>query len=127
MEPGRAYAYTLEVRDDDGLVSERPRPVGVRVKDYGLQPPIDVFTATPRSAEGTVLLSWDYSVTPREYHIYRATEGETVALLKVVDGEAINFLDEGTRKGRNYRYLMKAVFANGKVSPFTDEVGVLLE
>ena len=127
VEPGRAYAYTLEVTDDDGLVSERPRPVGVRVKDYGLQPPIDVFTATPRSAEGTVLLSWDYSVTPREYHIYRATEGETVALLKVVDGEAINYLDEGTRKGRNYRYLMKAVFANGKVSPFTAEVGVLLE
>ncbi|OAV43834.1 fibronectin type III domain-containing protein [Lewinella sp. 4G2] len=127
VEPGRTYEYTMLVTDDDGLVSDYPLSAVVKVKDYGLRPPIETLRATASAENKSVLIEWTYGSTPREYHIYKGVDDQPVSLLKVVAGDLNEFVDTDARKAGTYRYLMKAVFPGGKVSPYTEEVAVLQE
>lgn len=128
VAPGQAYAYSLTATDDDDLVSERSQPVIQRVRDYGLRPPIENLTAAPTGEENkTIRLTWSYDEQPREFYLYKGEEDNPVSLLKVISGNLREFTDDAVRKRRTYKYLIRAIFPNGKVSPFTEEVSILLE
>ncbi|MEM1357168.1 MAG: hypothetical protein AAGF89_03170 [Bacteroidota bacterium] len=124
VEAGPAYGYVLQTVDDDGLISDYSQPVSIRLKDYGLLPPIQGFSATRNEDTKAIDLSWSYDQSPRDFYLYRAEEDKSMALLKVLSGEDRTFSDEGIRPKQSYRYLLRAVFADGKVSPFTEEVRV---
>ncbi|MEM9928341.1 MAG: fibronectin type III domain-containing protein, partial [Bacteroidota bacterium] len=127
VQPGTVYAYSLQATDDDGLVSERSQPISLTLKDFGLRSPIEDVSATAQADDKSILLSWTYAETPREFYLYKGIDDRPVSLLKVISGNAREFVDAGIRKGPTYKYLLRAVFPNGKVSPFTEEVRVKLE
>lgn len=127
VRPGTVYAYSLLATDDDGLVSERSQPVSLTLKDFGLRAPIQNFTANQIPDEKAITLTWAYGDRPREFYLYKGMDDQPVSLLKVVSGGQRAFRDEGVRKGPTYRYLLRAVFPNGKVSPFTEEITFTLE
>ncbi len=128
VAPGQAYAYSLIATDDDGLVSERSQPISQRVRDYGLRSPIENLTATSASEENkTIRLTWSYDERPREFHLYKGEEDNPVSLLKVISGNLREYTDNAVRKRLTYKYLIRAIFPNGKVSPFTEEVSFKLE
>ncbi len=122
VEGGSAYSYKLRAMDDDGLVSDFSVPVSARLRDFGLRPAIQDLTLAANADERTITVSWTYNQKPREFYLYRGTEDQPVSLLKVLPGNDRMFLDQGIRKGTTYKYLMRAVFPDGKVSPFTNEV-----
>lgn len=121
------YEYIIRATDDDGLVSEDSQPVALRLRSYGVRPPIQDFSLSGNPEERTITVSWTYDQAPREFYLYRGKEDQPVSLLKVLSGNDRTFLDPGLRKGTTYKYLMRAVFPDGKVSPFTGEVTLLLD
>ena len=127
VEAGPAYTYKLRAVDDDGLVSPFSVPVSARLRDFGLRPPIQNLTLTGNAEERTIAVNWDYNQSPREFYLYRGTQSQPVSLLRVLAGENRTFIDRNVKKNVEYRYLLRAVFPDGKVSPFTEEVGFLLE
>lgn len=128
VAPGQAYAYSIIATDDDGLVSDRSQPTSQRVRDYGLRPPIEDLTAVSASEENkAIVITWSYDEQPREFYLYKGEEDNPVSLLKVVSGNLREFTDNAVRKRLTYKYLIRAIFPNGKVSPFTEEVTFKLE
>lgn len=127
VAPGQAYGYVLQSTDDAGLISEYSQPVSATLKDFGLRAPIQNFSAAQAPDEKAITLSWEYGERPREFYLYKGTDDQPVSLLKVVNGGQREFRDEGVRKGATYRYLLRAVFPNGKVSPFTQEITIIIE
>ena len=126
VEPGSTYAYTLRVLDDDQLRSDFCQPATVKVKDYGLRSAIQGFSATYSGDVKAVELTWSYAERPREFYVYRGAGNEPVTLLKVIDGGVNRFVDTGVRPAdEGYRYLIRAVFNDGDVSPFTDTALIL--
>jgi hypothetical protein len=119
VEPGFDYAYTLVATDDDGLDSAPAQPVSLRLKDYGLAPAIRDLTLTEE--DGTAILRWaPYPTPPREYWLYRATADEPLALLKILPGDRTEYRDAEVRRDLTYRFVLRAVFAGGKPSPFSE-------
>lgn len=126
VEPGYAYAYTLVATDDDGLDSDPAQPVSLRLKDYGLGAPISDLTIL--AIDGAALLNWSaYPTPPREYWLYRATADEPLTLLKALSGDRTEYRDTEIRPERKYRYVLRAVFAEGKLSPFSEELEFRLD
>lgn len=127
VQLGKTYAYTTQVIDDDGLVSNYAQPVSLRLKDYGVRAAIESFNATTQVENKNILLNWTYSKSPREYYLYRGKGDQPLSLLKVLSGDKVQYLDESLHKGETYRYVLRAIFANGNVSPYTEQLEVLLE
>lgn len=125
--PGQTYGYVLQAVDDAGLLSEFSQPASATVKDFGLRAAIENFTVAAVPDEKAIQLSWEYGEQPREFYLYKGAGEEPVSLLKVINGDVREFKDEAVRKGTVYRYLMRAVFPNGKISPSTKEVFGKLE
>ena len=127
VETGKAYAYTMQVTDDDGLDSEFCQPVSRRLKDYGIRSPIESFTAQADTSIRSIVLQWIYDQSPREYYLYRGQNEKPMALLKVISGDKIEYRDTHLKAGETYKYVLRAVFPNGTVSPFTPILEVTLE
>lgn len=121
------YEYIIKATDDDGLVSVASQPAALRLRSYGVRPPIQNFNLTGDADARTITINWDYNQSPREFYLYRGMGDEPVSLLKVLAGDDRTFLDQSLRKGMTYKYLIRAIFPNGKVSPFTEEVFLKLE
>ncbi|MTB52345.1 fibronectin type III domain-containing protein [Lewinella sp. W8] len=121
--PGRSYRYVLRAEDDAGLLSTDSQPVSLRLRDSGLRPPIENFSVREAEAPNSgALLRWEYGESPRAFYLYRAQGDRPTSLLKVIGGDQRSFLDPTGRPNKQYRYLIRALFPNGKVSPFTEEV-----
>ncbi|MFT6129286.1 MAG: hypothetical protein ACJATN_001008 [Neolewinella sp.] len=121
------YEYIIKAADDDGLLSVASQPVALRLRSYGVRPPIQGFSLAGDAEERTITVSWTYDQAPREFYLYRGKDDQPVSLLKVLSGNDRSFADPGLKKGTTYKYLMRALFSNGKVSPFTEEVTLLLD
>ena len=124
VEPGLTYAYTLIAIDDDGLVSPPAQPVSLRLKAYGLAPPIAGFSATVSDDPVAVTLNWSYPSPPREYRLYRAAADEPLVLLKTLPGEGTSYADGAVSRGQNYRYVLRALLPGGRMSPYSEELNV---
>lgn len=127
VQPEVDYEYIIKATDDDGLVSVASQPAALRLRSYGVRPPIQEFTLNANAEERTITVTWTYNQEPREFYLYRGKQDEPVSLLKVLSGDDRTFLDQRLRKGTTYKYLIRAVFPNGKFSPFTQEVSISLE
>jgi hypothetical protein len=125
VQPGLTYRYTLLATDDDGLESQPSKPVSVKLTDYDVREAIEAFTLAVDS-DGRIRLDWVYDEVPIQYYLYKATDDEPLSLLKVIDGKARSYLDEGVKKESTYRYLLQALFKNGATSPYTEEQRIRL-
>lgn len=124
--PGQAYGYALQAVDDAGLLSEYSQPASATLKDFGLRSPIQNLSGTANPEEKNIRISWEYQENPREFYLYKGQDDQPVSLLKIISGNLREYVDEAVRKGSTYRYMLRAIFPNGKVSPFTEEVIISL-
>ncbi len=127
VEAGKAYQYAAQAIDDDGLVSELSQPVSMRLKDYGLRGQIESFTAAPNAEARAVALHWQYGLDAQSYYLYRAQGNAPLSLLKILPGGLQAYTDENLRRGETYRYVLRAYLADGKTSPFSAPIDVIVE
>lgn len=127
VEADQVYQYTTQVTDDDGLVSDFSQPVSIRLKDYGLRGRIEPFVGVPTPETRSIQLHWQYGYQAREYYLYRSHDDQPFSLLKVLPGDQLSFKDENLRQGRTYRYMLRAYLPDGKTSPFSEQIVLILE
>ena len=72
-------------------------------------------------------INWAYDEQPREFYLYRGVDDTPISLLKTLPGAQRSYIDQGVKRGKTYRYLIRAIFPGGKVSPFTQELSILME
>lgn len=89
--------------------------------EYQTTPPLlpGKTTVTVRPGDGQILLTWTPVIAPlpaAHYQVLRApaAEGEFVQVAEV---QGTNYLDAGLVNGMEFRYVVRAVAANGRVGP----------
>jgi len=116
---GSAYTYFIETADSSGLKSNSPQRITLTAARYNeLQRPgvrtLNVFKDQP----GKYLdLYWQYDQTGvQEFQVYRAAKDEPLTLWKTIAGNTFRVRDADVRPGKQYRYAVKAQFADGAQS-----------
>jgi fibronectin type 3 domain-containing protein len=113
------YEYAVEAVDDAGLASARSNTVTARPFDSGIRPPITELRYTIDSANGTILLRWDYPGSATEFYLYKGIDEDGMTLYRSIPSETREFADDEIASGTRYRYGIKAVMADGGESPLT--------
>lgn len=119
LSPDTQTSYALEALDDDHLSSGRSRTITVSASAQ--RPRIQALTASFDKETASARLSWKYPTKDCRFVVFRAEAGTEPAPLKSVSGEELNFTDILRAQG-NYRYTVKAIFADGSESEQSEAV-----
>jgi len=122
IEQDKRYQYTLYSVDESGLKSGPSIPVTVNTILKRPKGSINNLSLTRNSDEHYILLNWTFqnSNEVKRYILYRAVEGASFASYKSIPVGKNSFKDHRIRKGINYEYSIKVVYASGKQSPFSN-------
>lgn len=121
LERGQRYEYKIEATDDAGLVSPVSYVLSLKAIDFSQKPAVGNVNALWNEENGQVLVSWTYPVEGEySFKVYRAVNGGPFSLLEDLPAESGSVVDHQVRSGRQYEYAVKAVFNDGRSSPFGD-------
>ena len=70
------------------------------------------------------MLRWTYNNNVNKFIVYRSRGDEPVSMYGAVQGNLKEFVDRKLEFNTTYRYRVKAVFADGSESMYSDEVVV---
>jgi fibronectin type 3 domain-containing protein len=117
-EPGKEYQYTLLAIDHSKLESKPAAPVKVVRIDKGVRPAIEHVYGELDKKDKNVVLRWEYPYEGVEkYLVYKAKEGEKLALLASVDaGEKKTFVDTVSSTSTGYTYKIVAHYQGGAMA-----------
>ncbi len=121
LSPDTRTNYALEAMDDDNLSSGKSTSIGVTASAQRI--PVQNLTATLDPGNASAQLTWKYSTKDCRFVVLRAQAGEELAPLKSVSGEEMTFAEVLRTQG-DYRYAVKAVFADGSESDPSEVVSV---
>jgi len=122
LSPDTRTSYALESMDDDNLSSGKSTSINVSASAQ--RPVVEGLNASLNSDNASARLSWKYSTKDCRFVVLRALAGEELAPLKSVSGDEMAFSDLLRTQG-DYRYAVKAVFADGSESAPSEVVSVL--
>ena len=119
------YEYTMIAVDSSRWESIPAIPVRSKRINRGIRPAIEEVYAAARPEEKHVALAWNYPTEGvTRFLVYRAHEDERISLYTSVDGAQQEFQDARLTLNTFYRYRVKAVYADGSQSPFSQEIGI---
>ena len=111
------YEYSLDVRDDAGIVSLRSNIVSAGRIASGRHTPIDALTHTLDRTAHTILLRWQAPADrAARIYIYKGTAGGELALYQSIEATTAQYTDAEISAGATYRYGVKVVTADGRES-----------
>jgi uncharacterized protein len=119
-----AYQYKI-VAEDLAKLTASSQLFNAKVLETGAHPPITKIKSTVDRTEKKIKLTWTYS-EPNvvKYLVYRAEEGDQLSLYGTILGSAAGFADGQLTINSTYLYRVKAVFKDGRESPFSEAVEV---
>ncbi len=119
LKPDTPTSYALEALDDDQLSSGKSKDLTVAASAQ--RPRIQGFMASIDKQAASARLSWKYATQDCRFVVFRAQGGEALAPFKSVGGDEMTFADLLRDQG-NYRYSVKAVFADGSESEQSEPI-----
>jgi hypothetical protein len=117
-------AYALEAIDDDNLVSGKSNPV--RVTASAQRPAVKDLTVQFDREQTQARLNWKYPTQQCRFVILRGAADGEMTPLKSVSGNEVSCSDPLRDQGE-YRYAVKAVFADGSESEPSEAVSLRFE
>lgn len=119
VKGGTYYQYTILAIDSSGNKSKRSPTVDVRVIPKVSREALSSPQATFNAEKKSIDLSWKKPVAPvKHYVIYRGKSGKRPSSLTSVEGNLTNFSDTSMTGKGTYRYMIRAIYADGGESPF---------
>jgi len=117
VEEGYTYAYAIFAKDESGLQSNPSPNLSTFVPFYGVMEGIKGFFAQPNKTSNTIDLSWNYSnPLVDSFEIYKASEKDPLQLIQIVGGKTRQLADPTITINTNYKYGIRAVFKDGRMS-----------
>lgn len=114
-------AYALEAIDDDNLSSGKSKTISVAVSAQRV--PIENLSASLDKENASAKLTWKYASKDCRFVVLRADADGQFVPVKSVAGTESAFADALRTQG-DYRYAVKAVFADGSESALSESVTV---
>jgi uncharacterized protein len=118
------YQYKL-VAEDLAKLTASSQLFNAKVLEADAHPPITKIKSTVDRTAKQIKLTWTYS-EPNvvKYLVYRAEEGSQLSLYGTIVGSSAGFADGQLTINSTYSYRVKAVFKDGRESPFSEAVEV---
>lgn len=117
-EAGHIYRYAIQTIDSSGLSSERSFPLQVYKYNKGYEGGIQNFDVTAGENK-EILLQWTTPANKVRYYVlYKEKDDAGFRMAGTIEGDAGSFKEKVA--GGNYRYAIKAVYANGKESALSE-------
>ncbi len=114
-----AYTYLMQAVDSAGNASARSVPLEVRLSGRNERPGVENVKAL--HLDEVVQVAWSAPKGPVKYYvIYRSKDGSTAASIGSAKGTSNTFADNKVPGKGNYRYAVKAVYADGGSSRIVD-------
>ncbi len=128
MNAGSKYTYIVSTLDDSGLKSDPSPPITINAIDLKPKEAIRDLTLIMSEDGSSLSLKWTFHEPDKikRYILYRSVEGASLVTYKSLPAEASSFEDHMIRKGVTYEYSIKAVYNNGKQTPFSNIVSALV-
>jgi len=114
LKNGTRYSYSLESIDDDGLISDRSRPINIKITDAVTEQPIENLTARYSNTQPN-----------SRYVIYRSTKGQGLISYTSVSN-VTRFEDRRVSSSGEYAYAIMVVSEQGK-STLSEQVNILVK
>ncbi|MFK8005417.1 MAG: hypothetical protein AB8H03_03560 [Saprospiraceae bacterium] len=133
VERGVPYEYRLVALDDADLTTSS-RIISAAKIDNGIRTAVEKVIAEVDRKRKMVLLKWEYEPDGKDlthYVIYRAMENNRPRKYKTIQKTMANseeatwqFTDEKLRMDTEYKYQIRAIYANGAQSPLSQVIEV---
>ena len=92
--------------------------------DLKEKPAIDDLSVLNDNINKNIVLDWSYEPAGEieRFEIYRAIKGEAFSTYTYLESDQNQFIDERATPGIAYEYTVKALYKNGRQSPFSNIV-----
>jgi len=127
IEAGATYQYKILAKDLSGLSSDIAFIIHLETPEKLIVESIQNIKIKINDDKQPVL-SWA-SPEGQEHDvvIYRSSENSGFQVLKIVDRDKDSFVDRNVSSGRTYKYTLKARFADGATSQFSEVKEVMVK
>ena len=128
MDAGITYRFIVSTVDESGLRSAPSTPIQVTGIDLEEKVGIDDLTLTKSEDGKSISLNWSFHDADqiKRFVLYRSVQGSNFVTYKSIPPVKNSFNDTLLRKGINYDYSIKAIYASGKETPFSNIVSIKL-
>jgi fibronectin type 3 domain-containing protein len=128
LSEGRQVAsYAMVAKDESGKISDTSNIRSVRKIQFYKVDGVDEIQATYNSENKVVELSWDYSGNDQVFYvIYRGQEKQGMRMYETAKNDQRSFYDKRLQEGTNYRYAIRVKRQDGKTSPLSSDVSVMI-
>ena len=120
---GKTYLYTMTALDDDGLESKPAQAVSAKLVG-GIKKRFELIETAINEEDKSLRISWLYPDQAEKYWIYKGTKDEQLSLFKVLKADKDFLVDTSVKTGKVYQYYLRAVLADGSLSPFSRKIEV---
>jgi len=129
LNAGLQYTYIIATLDDSGLKSNPAPPITINAIDLQPKEAIQDLTLNMNKDGSSLSLKWTFHEPDqlKRYILFRAVAGASFVSYKSLPAKDTSFEDHMIRKGVQYEYCIKAVFNNGRQTPFSNIVSTLRE
>ncbi|RBL89431.1 fibronectin type III domain-containing protein [Chitinophaga flava] len=118
---GQTYLYNIVAVDNSNNVSLPAPTLTVTVFTAAVTPAVKNLQAAANRTEKRIEVSWGYNNNEVvEYQVYKAVNKGAVTLWKVVNANIQLLNDTEIFANNNYRYAVRAVLKNGRMSKWTE-------
>ena len=126
--PGEDYQYMIISVDDAGLTSKWGKPLSAKIINQGTREQIKEFEAVFDDENKVVQLKWDYSGSEDcNFLIYRSYNDNGLRMVASANGATTVYTDRKILHPGSYSYGLRAVLADGRKSPMTKIMTVVVE
>ena len=121
------YEYKIVAKDESGKISKDEKQyLNIRWRSINIpEAPKPILEKVKEKNE--LLLKWTNSPQTSGVKIYRKINNDKMFAIDYIKDGGNIFKDIDLKKGNTYSYRIKAVFADGKESLFSEEVHIKLE
>ncbi|WP_010662229.1 fibronectin type III domain-containing protein [Marinilabilia salmonicolor] len=119
--------YAMLSRDESGLLSDTSQVRTVRMVQFYEVEPVDDLNAIFNMENRQVELSWNYGGNEEVYYIiFRGDEEKSIRMYDTSSGEKQSFSDKLLQAGQKYSYAVRVKRRDGKTSPLSENVEVVV-
>jgi uncharacterized protein len=120
-EPNKTYSYTIVALDSGKLESQPAIPITIEFAEKRIKLALKSLDAEVDRDARQITLSW--KLLPdikniKQYELYRGEEKIGMSLYKIIDKEALSFIEKDLLVNTKYKYGLRVVFESGKTSDF---------
>jgi uncharacterized protein len=120
-EANKIYSYTIIALDSSKLESLPAVPITIEFAEKRIKNAIKSLDGEVDRDNRQITLNW--KLLPdikniKQFELYRGEDKVGMSLYKIVEKEAVTFLDKDLLVNTKYKYAIRVVFENGKTSDF---------